>query len=203
MVLALASQRFGRLVAVERAERGLGGFRWRCRCDCGNEVLVLAAKLRSGHTRSCGCLKNEIAGGRTRTHGRSKTAEWNVWCGMRQRCDDANTQQYRYYGGRGITVCPEWASFERFYADMGPRPSPAYSLDRIDNDGPYSPDNCRWVIRVDQRRNRSDSVTVIHEGRTISLVDWSRSSGTKYKTLLYRLHAGWPVEQVLYGRRAS
>jgi len=105
---------------------------------------------------------------------------------MRQRCRNPNNPAYIYYGGRGITVCPEWESFERFLSDMGRRPSPHHSIERIDNDGPYSPENCRWATRQEQRNNRRDSIALEFGGETRSLVGWAAKTGVKYKTLLYR-----------------
>lgn len=183
----LRGMRFSRLVALEPARSTRRGVSWRCRCDCGAEVVVHSHHLRTGHTTSCGCLKRELTVARFTTHGLSnRCTEWSIWTGMRQRCNDPNSPQYPYYGGRGITISPAWDDFATFFADMGPRPSPRHSIDRIDNDGPYAPGNCRWATRQEQRRNRRDSITLTHEGRTLALVDWAKELGIKYKTLHFR-----------------
>lgn len=176
--LQLTSQRFGRLVAI----RDVGGGApnksrlWRCRCECGTTVTVTSGHLRSGHTRSCGCLQREtIAATRRRlgppnvTHGFTRRGHqhplYKTWGGMWQRCTNPRADSFEFYGGRGITVCERWRDFTLFVADMGAKPSPRHSLDRIDNDGHYScgrceqcqanrwPANVRWATPSEQARN--------------------------------------------------
>lgn len=156
--LDLAGQRFGRLVAIQRVgitARGMS--KWRCRCDCGTETVVQLGALRSGHTQSCGCLHAELFAARSRaraTHGFRHTTEYKIWTGMKGRCFNPNDPAYDRYGGRGITMCAEWRDdFARFLGDMGRRPT-GLSIDRINNDGPYAPWNCRWATPLEQRHNR-------------------------------------------------
>ena len=151
-----AGDRFGRLVLLRKVGRQNGSILWRCQCDCGNKKTVASSNL-GFHTKSCGCLKAEQRRFQKYrlTHGRTKTAEYSVWSSMRARCNNPNNDGYEDYGGRGIKVCDRWQdSFENFFADMGERPGQEFSLDREDNDGDYSKDNCRWSIQLTQGRNR-------------------------------------------------
>lgn len=154
-------QRFGRLVVVGQdlsASRGKQQRFWALRCDCGMYRSVPTVRLMSGKTRSCGCLRREVTIARLTTHGharhKAETVEYKAWCGIIQRCGNPNATAYGDYGGRGITVDPRWLDFPTFLADVGPRPSPAYSVDRIDNALGYAPGNVRWATKSQQMENR-------------------------------------------------
>ena len=191
-------QRFGRLTVTARhVQDSAAGFpRWNCTCDCGWGTTVLASHLRSGATASCGCQRK--AGLTRRTHGMRHSPEYAAWSGLRARCLNPRNTAYPNYGGRGITFCPAWQSFERFYADMGPRPSPEHSLDRIDNDGPYSADNCRWATRTEQNRNRRIMPRYQHDGLSLTLPEWAERTNIPLITLKYRLNLrGWPLARAL------
>jgi hypothetical protein len=146
----IAGLRFGRLVALEPQGRANGRVIWRCLCDCGSETIVKGSLLTSGETRSCGCLCRELRVAR-RTHGQSRptpTPTYRAWTAMLTRCHNPKAQNYARYGGRGIAVCGRWLSFQKFFEDMGARPS-GCDLHRIDNDKGYEPGNCVWLPHLD------------------------------------------------------
>jgi hypothetical protein len=155
---------YGRLTVLARAETVGNMLTWRCRCSCGNETVAYGSNLRRGHSRSCGCLKIEVTLTRCTTHGEARhgklTPEYRAWAALINRCENPQNPRFKDYGGRGITVCERWrSSYETFLADMGRRPSPRHSLDRIDNNGHYEPANCRWATASEQRRNQRRMIT--------------------------------------------
>lgn len=175
----LQGQRFGLLTVIR--EYGRTPARkvvWLCRCDCGNETRTTGGHLRSGHTASCGCEHSRSASERFTKHGGSNGGHplYGTWKRMVQRCRDPKTHQWDRYGGRGITVCDRWKDdFAAFLTDMGERPK-GCTLDRIDNAGPYSPENCRWATLEEQAANKRN--TIKHDGKT--LAEWSVIVNTPY-----------------------
>lgn len=176
----------------------------RYRCDCGVEFEM---SLRNdGRTKSCGCAraKNgraQLTGNKHGlTHGKNGTSEHKTWIKMKQRCDNPNDKSYFNYGGRGISVCERWQSFENFYADMGPRPD-GHSLDRIDSDGNYCPENCRWADARTQARNRRSNVLIAIDGVEKSVVEWSEQAGSaNAKRIHARLASGWSSREAVFGK---
>ena len=211
----LLGRRFGRLLVLElagNATTGRCGVLWRCRCDCGTVKDVLSNSLIRGLTKSCGCLMLERAAERQTRHGLSTTPEHGIWCGMRDRCLNPKARAYRRYGERGITICARWAGndgFQAFYADMGPRPSSEYSIDRIDNDQGYfcghcqecraegRAANCRWATSIQQQQNRRDTRHFTVGDETLCLSEWARRTGISPSTLTERIHRGMTMTEAL------
>lgn len=195
--LDLTGQTFGRLTALEPS-----GAKWSCRCECGRTSVVSVGNLRSGHTQSCGCLLAErrvasrtkhgdVAGGRA-------TGEYRSWNAMIARCTCTTWVRYDLYGGRGITVCPRWrTSFAAFLEDMGRRPTPRHSLDRIDPNGNYEPGNCRWATHREQCNNKRNNRRIEHGGAVFTATEVARMMGVDAPAFVRRLSLGWSVDRAL------
>lgn len=201
----LTGQKFGRLSVI--CFVGHYGPRrrlmWRCRCDCGDTILMTGASLTTEHAKSCGCIYIERAsalGRAKRKHGHwsgsRASPEYAAWQSMKQRCSNKKTKNFNDYGGRGIKVCKRWLhSFENFLKDMGPRPSLVHSLDRIEVNGDYEPTNCRWADSSTQSFNRRNNCWITIRGRQMLLVDAVAKLGkVALKTARDRLHRGWDPE---------
>ena len=185
----LSGQRYGRLVVLGPTESINGQWSWFCRCDCGNEREVRARHLRSGRTNQCKACALAGLSETFSQHGARRglhSDTYRVWVGIRTRCRNPNASNYGLYGGRGIRVCDEWNDFSRFLADMGPRPSPLHSIDRIDPDGDYVAENCRWATPEIQSGNRRVCYQVTHEGAVMALAAFARKVGVPKDTLRYR-----------------
>ena len=202
-LMDLTGQRYSRLVVIEEApsrkrkdKKGLRRY-WICRCDCGNTTEVQQENLRSKSVRSCGCFRQENYGSGARRHGATGTPEYRAWYSMVSRCRYSNTKDAHRYKDRGIKVCEEWLKFEAFFADMGKRPSPIHSLDRIDNDGDYTPENCRWATPEEQSNNRANNRYFTYKGKKKTVAQWSREFGVSYSMLAGRLKRGWDMKRSL------
>lgn len=199
----LTGQKFNRLTVVERAENTKDGkASWKCICECGNEITVIGKDLRSGNTKSCGCYNRESASIRAKKHGYSKSRIHNIWLLMKQRCFNPQQPQFKDWGGRGITICDEWLgehgaenfikwSKENGYADN-------LEIDRINNDGNYCPENCRWTTRKEQANNKRCTHFITYNGKTQSIKQWAEEIGVNYDTLISRINKyHWNIEKAL------
>jgi hypothetical protein len=198
----LAGRIFGRWTVEHRVPSCRT--KWRCRCECGNIAEVFATNLTRGLSISCGCYANELASKRSKRHGLHKTPIYRVWKTMIQRCSLTTSKSYPVYGGRGIIVCPKWRTFDGFFADMGHPPFFGAQLDRVNTDGPYSKENCRWVTSQRNNRNRRNNRPVSFCGVVRLAVEWDDVCGFPHPTVSNRLNLGWDVEdaiQIPLGRR--
>lgn len=166
---------------------------WKCICECGAIRNVDSYSLHIGDSKSCGCLRKEKA----RKHGMYLTKEFKAWAVMRQRCENKNANNYKNYGGRGIKVCPRWREFKNFWADMGPTHKEGLLLERINNNGNYERNNCRWASRAEQNRNHRRNINVVLHGEKMCLTDAAIKKGVKPNTYITRWKRGWSVERIL------
>lgn len=194
----MLNKKFSRLLVIAR--NGSNKHReslWTCLCDCGATLDVPRQHLKSGNTRSCGCLQREEAKEKHTKHGLNGTPVHGAWRHMHDRCRTEKNKEFKNYGGRGISVCKEWSSFEVFFADMGHPPTPNHSLDRVENDSDYSKNNCRWATPTEQSMNRRVARLVSISGVTKPLTAWARELGLKPDTVFSRLAYGWTDYEAL------
>lgn len=200
----LTGQKFNKLLVIG-LEKYIkkGKSTWLCKCDCGNKIITQGGNLKNNNTKSCGCLKKENGykiGKSNIKHGLYRIPTYNSWISINQRCSNFNANNYKDYGGRGIAVCSRWTNkrdgFINFLEDMGRCP-PGGSIDRINNNGNYCPENCKWSTTKEQSRNRRSSVILEHNNKKQCLQDWSIESGIKAETIQCRLKRGWSIEKAL------
>ena len=195
----LAGQPFGRLTVLERAKNRNGRVYWKCKCSCGNITIVHSYNLIAGFTKSCGCLNKELTKKSNSTHGMSNTPEYHIWENMIKRCTNPNTIGWKRYGGRGIKICESWRhDFVAFYNHIGPRPSERHSIDRIDNDRNYEPDNVRWAIKQEQNNNRKTNHHITLKGHTLTISEWAKFININRTTIHQRLKLGWPPAKAIF-----
>ena len=163
---------------------------WNIKCFCGNVFSGIPYTIKSGNTKSCGCLKTK--------HNLSTTPEYVAWDNMKKRCYRTSNRQYKDYGGRGITICDSWLNdFTAFYKDMGPRPSPKHSIERKDNNGNYCLENCKWATKKEQTRNQRSNRLLTYNNETKTMAEWAEILNIPYDTLNHRIHRGWSDEKAL------
>lgn len=200
----LSGSKFGRLAVLERAPNIGTKTCWWCRCQCGRVVAIQTYLMTSGNTQSCGCLKQERVregGKKNRVHGEGHgeniTPEYRSWRSMRSRCLNPNVKEYPYYGGRGIKICKRWDDYRLFLKDMGRRPSIKHSLERLNVNRNYTPDNCRWATHAEQQVNRRGTMYVTYMGKKISVSKLGMKSLVGVDLFRSRIQQGWDVERAL------
>jgi hypothetical protein len=197
----IIGQTFGKLTAIEDVGKDKWRqLRWRCRCECGNYIVVVGGDLRRGNTLSCGCLQKDLVSRRMmpRRVVVPRVLEYGVWASMKGRCNNKRDINYKHYGGRGIKVCNRWLNgYENFMKDMGDRPE-GLTLDRIDNNGNYEPSNCRWATRTEQQNNKRNNKHIVIHGITYTLKQASESFKIKYSCLRSRIYAGREAHDAIF-----
>ena len=198
----LSGQRFGKLLVIERGPslEGNNSARWCCICDCGKTTIVMGFNLKNGNTQSCGCIHKEICRlNHHRTHDLSRSHLYNIMHGMKTRCYNPNCKHYSKYGGRGIYICDEWKEdFLTFYNwahQNGYKKE--LSLDRIDNNGPYSPENCRWATSKEQQNNTRANKLVTFNNKTMTIPQWGDTLGIELEVLRKRIERNWTFEEIV------
>lgn len=188
--------KFERLEVISRAPSTRHGKRWLCSCKCGNSTIAYEAKLLSGTTKSCGCLLKE------KRHGKSHTRLYRIWGGMKTRCYNPNSDHFKDYMGRGITICDEWRnSFEAFHdwaVANGYRDD--LTIDRKDPNGNYEPSNCQWITTKEQNRNKTSTAVIEYRGEKRRLKEWAAITGVGYQALFWRYKQGWTPEEIINGK---
>ena len=188
----LTGKQFGKLTVINRA--GTDHCKhviWNCICDCGNKKILRSNNLRSHHQQSCGCETSNILSKLSKKHGHNtdfngKSSTYNSWDNMNQRCRNPKNTNYPRYGAKGITVCERWMGingFVNFLSDMGEKPTPKHSIDRIDTNKGYYPENCRWATRKEQHRNKNNNIWYEYNGERLILTDWSKKLKTSSNSL--------------------
>lgn len=204
-----AGEVFGRLTVIERRPDRRSIKYYLCQCVCGNTKAIAGTSLIKETSRSCGCLQKDVIKAFVQTntvHGATSRGTdrnslyyrtYKSWVGMLSRCRNKNASGWENYGGRGITVCQRWLTFENFFADMGEKPSAAHSIERKNFDLDYTPENCYWATDKEQRRNTRRNVFLTYNNKTQCVTDWAKEIGLDASTLRSRIKEGWTIEEVL------
>lgn len=192
----LTGKKFGKLTVIKYVFTNKNKKRcWLCKCDCGNEKIIPATLLVQQKVKSCGCLRKNYF---DKKHGLRNSRLYNIWCNMKSRCNNAKNPCYKNYGGRGITICEEWKEFLPFYNwAMANGYKDNLTIDRINNDGNYCPENCRWTTWETQFNNRSDCHYISYNGITKTFTEWCKTIGISREGLKQRFSLGWSIEKAL------
>lgn len=197
--LDLKGKRFGFLTVLDVTHKGVGGYYWDCICDCGKKTNVLATRMVQGVTKSCGHLQGNKGVGKT--HGMRHTRIYATWKNMKIRCSNEKCEMYHLYGGRGIKFCDKWLKFEGFYEDMKDGYNDELQLDRIDVNGNYCKENCRWATRKENANNKRNTVYITYNNETKTSSEWADIIGAKNATITKRVRMGYSPEECLYGKK--
>lgn len=196
--IEMTGQNFNSLTVLSRrGVQGKGQTMWLCQCVCGTETIVRGDSIRNGHTISCGCQQPVAASKANKTHGRARDRVYTIWVQMRGRCKNAKSKAFPYYGGRGIRVCERWESFENFLSDMGEPPTEQHSIDRMDANGSYCPENCRWATDAEQGWNKRSTRFVDIGGILKPMAVWIREFGIGHGTVYKRMAKGMTPEEAI------
>ena len=191
----LTGQRFGRLTVLKHVYTLNKRVYWLCKCDCGNEKIINGNSLKRGLTKSCGCLNRELLSLRSK-HGMFGTRIYGIWSSIKQRCFNKNAEKYKIYGGRGITMCEEWKDFKVFYEwSKNNGYEDDLTIDRIDSNGNYCPENCKWSTQREQQNNRRNNHLITYNGKTQTIAQWSRELNFKPYLLYLRFKNNWSIER--------
>ena len=201
----MTGMRFGKLTVVERVGSDVyKNITWKCHCDCGTDIVIPGTYLRSGDTRSCGCLRRELAKEKMSTHGESKSRLYRVWAGIKTRCYNPNSDNYKYYGANGVIMCDEWKNSFEAFKDWSIRngydenaDAQECTIDRIKNDKPYSPENCRWINHFGQCNNQRSNRVFEYNGEIHTMAEWARILSINYSTLRARIRRGLSFEKAI------
>lgn len=202
-LIDMTGKRFGRWTVLSIAESVNKKRLWNCVCDCGVERKVVGDSLRSGHSVSCGCFSADSVKKRLTKHGMTDEPLHRIWRGMLTRCNNKNVKCYPDYGGRGISVCGHWKVFENFYADMHATYSPGLTIERINNDLGYSPENCKWVEKKDQSKNRRSVVIIDTPDGKMSLTEAAQRAGISWFAMRNRVRKNWPIDRLFEPSREA
>lgn len=205
----IKGNKYSRLLVISENEvRKDNKVQWNCVCDCGKKLVVCGKALRTGNTKSCGCLQKEKASVSIKNflqnnecpniiHGMARTRIYNTWKNMNRRCKKKGSAHYKLYGGRGIKVCEEWNSFEKFYEDMKDGYTDDLTIDRIDVNGNYCKENCRWITMKEQSNNRRSNHILEFNGEKLNIEQWAKKLGIPRNRLQNRINRGWNLELAL------
>ena len=190
-LIDISGGKFGKLTVINFYEIKDRYAYWLCMCECGNQVITKGSNLKTGDTKSCGCLSTNFK------HGMKHTRQYLTWSSMKNRCLNVNNQSYANYGERGITVCDEWLTFEGFWKDMSVGYDGNLTLERKDNSKGYCAENCKWATIKEQNNNKRSSIIISYNGVAKSLKQWAIDLSMNYQTLFTRFHSGWSIQRLI------
>ena len=195
-IIDMIGQKYDRLTVLSKINTNHNGHIYECLCDCGNIKSIEGKSIRSGLTKSCGCIRSQYTSNKNKTHDKTKTGAYKSWKAMKTRCTNSNTPYYKNYGERGISIYERWLNFENFYEDMGDRPE-GKTLERIDNSKGYCKENCKWATIKEQNRNTRQVKLLTYQGETLCMREWAEKLSIPYPTLQDRIRRGWDIERAL------